>query len=87
MTWPEDGTMSEGKQRLQRDVTELDVSRRGAGRTCLMFVAVLRRDDEYIVMVKTGNECQFAAYVLSRSVPWNRTLHRLSAYSRDLLIP
>ena len=27
-----------GKQCLQRDVTEVDVSRRGAGRTCLMFI-------------------------------------------------
>ena len=32
MTWVED------KQCLQRDVTEVDVSRRGAGRTCLMFI-------------------------------------------------
>ena len=43
MTWPEDGTMSEGKQRLQRDVTEVDVSKRSAGRTCLMFVVILHR--------------------------------------------
>ena len=38
MTWTEDTTMNEDKQCLQRDVTEVDVSRRGAGRTCLMFV-------------------------------------------------
>ena len=38
MTWMEDATMNEGKQCLQRDVTEADVSRSGAGRTCLMFV-------------------------------------------------
>ena len=42
-TWPEDVTMSEGKQSFQRDVTEADVSRRGAGRTCLMLVVFLRR--------------------------------------------
>ena len=43
MTWAEDATMSEGKQCLQRDVTEADVTRRGAGRTCLMLVVFLRR--------------------------------------------
>ena len=43
MTWMEDATTNEGKQCLQRDVTEVDVSRRSAGRTCLMFVVFLRR--------------------------------------------
>ena len=38
MTWVEDATKYEDKQCLQRDVTEVDVLRRGAGRTCLMFV-------------------------------------------------
>ena len=38
MTWTEDTTMNEDKPCLQRDVTEVDVSRRGAGRTHLMFV-------------------------------------------------
>ena len=38
MTWTEDTTMNEDKQCLQRDVTEVDVSRRGAGRTRLVFV-------------------------------------------------
>ena len=38
MTWVEDATKYEDKQRLQRDVTEVDVSRRGAGRTCLVFI-------------------------------------------------
>ena len=38
MTWTEDTTMNEDKQCLQPDVTEVDVSRRGAGRTRLMFV-------------------------------------------------
>ena len=33
MTWTEDTTMNEDKQCLQRDVTEVDVPRRGAGRT------------------------------------------------------
>ena len=37
MTWVEDATKYEDKQCLQRDVTEVDISRRGAGRTCLMF--------------------------------------------------
>ena len=37
---------------------KVDVSRRGAGRTCLMFVVITTRCDEYVVMVKTGNECQ-----------------------------
>ena len=37
-TWVEDASKYDDKQRLQRDVTEVDVSRRGAGRTCLMFV-------------------------------------------------
>ena len=45
MTWVEDATKYEDKQCLQRDVTEVDVSRRGAGRTCLMFIVtrVLQR--------------------------------------------
>ena len=34
----EDDTKYVDKQRLQRDVTEVDVSRRGAGSTCLMFI-------------------------------------------------
>ena len=38
MTWVEDATKYEDKQCLQRDVTEVDVSRRGARRTCLMFL-------------------------------------------------
>ena len=38
MTWTEDTTMNEDKQCLQRDFTEVDVSRRGAGRTCFVFV-------------------------------------------------
>ena len=38
MTWTEDTTMNEDKQCLQRDVTEVDVSRRSAGKTRLMFV-------------------------------------------------
>ena len=42
MTWVEDATKYEEKQCLQRDDTEDDVSRRGAGRTCLMFVVIPR---------------------------------------------
>ena len=38
VTCAEGTTMNEDKQCLQRNVTEADVSRRGAGRTCLMFV-------------------------------------------------
>ena len=38
MTWTEDTTMNEDKHCIQRDVTEVHVSRRGAGRTRLMFV-------------------------------------------------
>ena len=38
MTWVENATKYEDKQCLQRDVTEVDVSRRVAGRTCLMIV-------------------------------------------------
>ena len=41
MTWVEDATMSEGKQCLQQDVTEVDVSRRGAGRTCLICCVLM----------------------------------------------
>ena len=37
LTGVKDATRYEDKQCLQRDVTEVDVSRRGAGRTCLMF--------------------------------------------------
>ena len=42
MTWVEDATKSEDKQRLQRDVTGVDVSRKGSGRTCLMYVVIPR---------------------------------------------
>ena len=42
MTWVEYATKNEDKQCLRRDVTEVDVSRRGAGRTCLMFVVIPR---------------------------------------------
>ena len=38
MTWAKDSTMNEDKQCLRQDVTEVDVSRKGAGRTCLMFI-------------------------------------------------
>ena len=44
MTWVEDATINEDKQCLQRDVTEVDVSRRGAGRTCLMFAVWLAHE-------------------------------------------
>ena len=37
MTGVEDATKYEDKQCLQRDFTEVDVSRRGAERTCLKF--------------------------------------------------
>ena len=37
MTWTEDTTMNEDKKCLQRDVTDVDVSMRGAGRTWSMF--------------------------------------------------
>ena len=65
MTWVEDATKYEDKQCLQRDVTEVDVSRRGAGRTCLMFI-VTRVCNAYIAMAKTGNECQLTDYMSSR---------------------
>ena len=42
MTWVEDATKNEDKQCLQRDVTEVDVSRRSAGRTCLMLCCIPR---------------------------------------------
>ena len=61
MTWVEDATKYEDKQCLQRYVTEVDVSRRGAGRTCLMFIVT-----EYVAMVKTGNECLLGNYMSSR---------------------
>ena len=57
MTWVEDATKYEDKQCLQRDVTEVDISRRDAGRTCLMFYCDPRVCNEYIAMVETGNEC------------------------------
>ena len=69
-----DAVMSEGKQCLQRDVTEVDVSRRGAGITCLMFVGVHTPYDEYIAMVKTETNvssqttCCLSVTLLRRSV-------------------
>ena len=42
MTWTDHATMNEDMPCLQRDVTEVDVSRRSAGRTCLMFVVIPR---------------------------------------------
>ena len=46
----------EDKPCLQRDVTEVDVSRRGAGRSCLMIV--WRSYVESRVYCNAGNECQ-----------------------------
>ena len=45
VTCAEDATMNEDKQCPQRDVTEADVSRRGAGRTCLMIVMFITSCD------------------------------------------
>ena len=46
MTWAEDATMSEGKQCLQRDVTEADVSRSGAGNKMLDVCCVPTSHEE-----------------------------------------
>ena len=54
--------MSEGKQCLQRDVTEVDVSKKKCGKNVLDACCVPTSFDEYIAMVKTGNECQLSAY-------------------------
>ena len=50
--------MSEGKQCLPRDVTEVDVSR-SSGRTCLMLMCSV-----VVSMVKTRNEFQLSAYMM-----------------------
>ena len=48
LTWGRnDATKYEDKQCLQRDITEVDVSRRGAERTCSMFI-VTRWCNEYV---------------------------------------
>ena len=110
--------MGEGKQCVQRGVTEVDVSGRGAGRTYLMFVVFPRRVMSTLqwsrpeTNVSSRPTCCCSVSVLLRSlarkccssqvsfmslarcmqggarnVPQNLTLHRLSAYSRDLLTP
>ena len=58
MTWTDDATMNEDKPCLQRDVTEVDVSKRGAGRTCLMFVVIPRCTMSTEQLVERGNVCQ-----------------------------
>ena len=64
MTWVEDATINEDKQCLQRDVTEVDVSRRGAGRKNMLDVCCDPTFyDEYSAMVKAGNECQLTVYM------------------------
>ena len=65
-TWMEDTTMSEDKQCLQRDITEVYVSRRGAGRTCLMFVVKSRRMMSTLPWSKPRNECQYGLHVVTR---------------------
>ena len=90
MTWVEDATKYEDKQCLQRDVTEVDVSKRGAGRTCLMFIVTPVEDEtskalvvvwvgngerawcnQYVAMVKIGNECLLGNYMSTRGkLPW-----------------
>ena len=73
MTWMEDALMS---QCLQRHVTEVDVSRRGAGRTCLMFVVFLRRMMSTLqwssleTNVSSQLTCCCSVTLLLRSVAW-----------------
>ena len=56
--------MNEGKQCLQRDVTGSRCLEEGCGKIMLDVCCVLTSYDEYIAMVKTGNECQPSAYML-----------------------
>ena len=62
----EDTTMSEDKQCLQRDITEVYVSRRGAGRTCLMFVVKSRRMMSTLQWSRPRNECRHSLHVVTR---------------------
>ena len=45
--------MSEDKQCLQRDITEVFVSRRGGGKNMLDVCCEVTSHDEYVAMVKT----------------------------------
>ena len=58
--------MSEDKQCLQRDITEVYVSRRGAGRTCLMFVVKSRRMMSTLQWSRPRNECRRGLHVVTR---------------------
>ena len=66
MIWMEDVTMNEGKQCLQRNETSLKSMSRGGGcgKNMLDVCCVPTSYDEYIAMVKTGNECQLSACML-----------------------
>ena len=66
MTWVEGATKNEDKQCLRRDVTEVDVSRRRAGRTCLGVCCDPTLYNEYTAMIETGNECLLGNYMSSR---------------------
>ena len=66
-TWMKDTTMSEDKQCLQRDITEVYVSRRGAGRTCLMFVKS-RRMMSMLQWSRPRNECRYSLHVVTRQL-------------------
>ena len=55
--------MSENKQCLQRDITEVYVSKRGAGRTCLMFVVKSRRVISTLQWSRPRNERQHSLHV------------------------
>ena len=54
----EDTTMNEDKQCLQRDTIEGRCLEEGCRKTMLDVSCGHTRCDEYVVMVKTGNECQ-----------------------------
>ena len=66
MTWAEDATLNEGKQYLQRDVTEVDVSRRVAGRTCLNLFVFTRRLNTMMQWSRPERMSAFSLHVVCR---------------------
>ena len=56
--------MIEDKQCLQRDTTECRCLEEGCGKNMLDVCCIITSSDEYLAVIKTGNECQLQGCML-----------------------
>ena len=56
--------MIEDKQCLQRDTTECRCLEEGCGKNMLDVCCIITSSDEYVAVIKTGNECELQNYML-----------------------